>query len=100
VKVAGLREGPHVGQERSFACNQHDDEHPSLMVNEHGCAVLAEREARLGNSHKSVGAGDGGPRLHERKRTGGLVVWLSAGLAFAGSRVAFSSSKRAAAGWI
>jgi hypothetical protein len=54
------------------------------MVNEHGCAVLAEREARLGNSHKSVGAGDGGPRLHERKRTGGLVVWLSAGLAFAG----------------
>jgi Proton-conducting membrane transporter len=54
------------------------------MVNEHGCAVLAEREARLGNSHKSVGAGDGGPTLHERKRTGGLVVWLSAGLAFAG----------------
>jgi hypothetical protein len=34
VKAAGLREGPLVGQERSFACNQHDDEHPSLMVND------------------------------------------------------------------
>jgi hypothetical protein len=34
AKAAGLREGPRIGQERSFACNRHNDEHPSLMINE------------------------------------------------------------------
>src|SRR5262249_22985455 len=34
AKEAALREAPRIGQERSFACNRHDDEHPSLMINE------------------------------------------------------------------